>query len=116
MDVLAYPQGLRNPCDLQQCAGADAILRIAWVGPKDANVSGRRFRQAEEHAYGGGFSCAVGAEEREELAARDGEIETAYCLDGTVVLRDSSETDSVHASQDALERRARPLGNVSSVE
>ena len=45
------------------------------VEAEDLNAAGGGSEQAGEHLDGGGFACAVGAEEAEELAGGDGEID-----------------------------------------
>ena len=45
------------------------------VEAEDLDAAGGWSEEAGEHLDGGGLACAVGAEEAEELAGRDGEVD-----------------------------------------
>ena len=51
----------------------DGVLREVFA--EDFDAAGGGGEQAGEHLDGGGFACAVGAEEAEELAGCDGEVD-----------------------------------------
>ena len=56
-----------------------ATVSAGEVFAEDVDAAGGGGEQAGEHLDGGGFACAVGAEEAEELAGSDGEIDVADC-------------------------------------
>ena len=58
---------------------ADELTRLpatlVQVEPADAHAARGREQQAAHHLDGGGFAGAVGAQEREQLAPADGEVQ-----------------------------------------
>lgn len=62
---------------------AEASFGTQIIGghAKELGLTLGRVDQAHQHLDGGGFSCAVGAEESEDLALMDGERKVTYSAD-----------------------------------
>src|SRR5690606_19022739 len=56
--------------------GQDGARRARHGAPQDVRRAGGRLDQAHQHADGGGLARAVGAEETEDAARRDGQPQT----------------------------------------
>ena len=65
----AMPSGTTPICALDFDGVGDGVQA------EDLDGAGGGGEQAGEHLDGGGFACAVGAEEAEELAGSDGEVD-----------------------------------------
>ena len=100
--------------------GADAAQgsdagRADWLA-EELDVAGGGMDEAQGHADGGGLAGAVGAEEAEDFAAVDGEVDAGDGADGAVVLTqlEGLKDDFVHDSvflaahrPDVIARHAR---------
>ena len=98
---------------------ADLALDFDGVGDgveaEDLDAAGGGGEQAGEHLDGGGFAGAVGAEEAEELAGRDGEVDV---LNGGEVAETAGEACGGDGRDHVAEAYLRGIvagGKVSSV-
>jgi hypothetical protein len=75
-----------------------AVLRVEVVHPAavEEDVALGRVLQPRDHAHGGGLAAARGAEEDEELAVGDGEVEPLHADEGAPALGDAAEPDFRH--------------------
>src|SRR5579862_6971285 len=97
MEVLPPGERLEDGAGLRHVA--DDLLHLDRladdVEAEDLGRARRGRQHARQHLDGGRFSGAVRSEEREELPARDLEIETADRLDLAVAFREPAESDHV---------------------
>lgn len=118
LDALAHRQILEQSAGLHD--GGDEATRDGRVRrhAEDADAARRRFAQAEDHVDRRRLARTVGAEERDDLAGRDLEVDPTDGLDAPVLagkgLRHAGEGDGcvVHASSLAATTRAG-LGRTS---
>jgi hypothetical protein len=78
-----------HPADGDQ-AVADGVVRVA---AEDLDGAGARRAEAEHHVDRAGLAGAVRAEERDDLAAADGEVDAVDGLDGAEVLGEPGEVE-----------------------
>ena len=71
---------------------------MAWRGwrPSTSTEPVVGLREAEDHVDGGGLAGAVGAEEGDDLALLEGEVDAADGVDGAEVLGDPGDLDGGH--------------------
>ena len=68
-------------------------MACARLHPEHLDVAGGRLREAEDHVDRGGLAGAVGAEERDDLARLDLEVDAADGVDAAEVLGDPGQAD-----------------------
>ena len=83
-DVFADTEHLRRGADLQHDPGAEAGGALAGVRAEDANRAGGWGAETHEQLDRGGLARAVGAKQRDDLAAMQGE--------GEIIERDDAVT------------------------
>ena len=84
---------------------ADPPARGEHVGAEHLGAAGGRARQAQQHPHRRALARAVGAEEAEDLAVADLEVEVEDAAPGPVVLRQLLGADG--GPRHALKRRLR---------
>ena len=72
IDVLANPEHLGGPADLQHDAGTEARGGVARVGVEDADGAAGRRAQPHEELDGGRFAGSIWAQESDDLSAMQG--------------------------------------------
>ena len=73
------------------------ILLFVGVEAEDADVAAGALADAFEDFDGGGFACAVGAEQAEDFAGADFEIDASNGLEIAVFFAESGDGDGVFA-------------------
>ena len=65
---------------------------IGGISAEDADLAGVRLNETQQEFHGGGLACAVGSEQRDDLARAYGEIHIAQGANFSIVLADSFQT------------------------
>ena len=89
--MLAHLERLGDLGHLEHGAEAHPRFRPPRIAAEDARRTGVRRQEPEEQLDGGRLAGAVGAEEREDLAARDGQLDVGERHDVAVALDDAGE-------------------------
>ena len=92
-EVLEQAAGLHHRGD--EAAGD----RLARLEAEHLDRAGRGLREPEDHVDGRGLAGAVGAEEGDDLALLEGQVDAADGVDGAEVLGDPGDLDGGHGAR-----------------
>jgi len=111
-EELPHPERLRDPRGLQHHAGAGAGGGVARVAPEEPGGAGGRGREPGEHAEGRGLTGAVRAEDGEEFAGADLEVDGVGGGDAAVPLGRAAQfrEDGATRGDGALRGPGRAVG------
>ena len=91
VEMFADAEGLEDAGDLKHGSDAGAGCGFSGVAAEDVADARGWGDEAEEDFDGGGFACAVRAEERDDLTGAESEAEAVEGAGGAVVLGDVGE-------------------------